>query len=175
MNHDPKRNAEGDTGAASDPSPGLVCFGCGKPIHSITFKVIRGATAHPVCQACWEKDLTAPAATPSAESKRTVIYTRVSPGSDLSALTAQEQLCQSVIDAKGWTHIRTLSDVAAGSATERPQYQALLRLVEARQCDAVVIARPDRLERFPHAYGALLMYFSKYEVELVSVMGEGRG
>lgn len=82
---------------------------------------------------------------------RCAIYTRISkdPTGSLAGVTRQETECRALVERLGGEVSVVLSDndVSAYSGKKRPGYEELLRLIDARAIDAVVVWHTDRLYR----------------------------
>ena len=85
------------------------------------------------------------------ENYRACVYTRVSTTEQAKegySIEAQERRCKAEIEAKGWTYVRTYSDPGiSGRTMDRPGLQAMIKAIEKREIDAVIIYKLDRLSR----------------------------
>ncbi|MEH1931548.1 recombinase family protein, partial [Nostoc sp.] len=91
-------------------------------------------------------------------------YARVSSREQAEDTNALEQQISRLDDA-GAKHI--LSDVEKGKKDDRPQYQELMRLVEAGKVKTVFITRIDRITRSLPTLRKIVDVFQKYDVNLV--------
>lgn len=86
------------------------------------------------------------------EMKKACVYTRVSTdaqGEDGKvSLPEQERMAKAFIESKGWRYIKTYEDNGyTGRSTNRPALQEMLRDVRAKEIEAIVIFKLDRLSR----------------------------
>ena len=81
------------------------------------------------------------------------MYLRISQdrAGDGTSIDRQRDDCQKLAAARGWTITEEFvdRDVSAYSAKPRPQFEALLKAIEAKEFDALVAYHPDRLMRRP--------------------------
>lgn len=81
------------------------------------------------------------------------MYLRISQdrAGDGTSIDRQRQDCQKLAAVRGWTITEEFMDrdVSAYSAKPRPQFEALLKAIEAKEFDALVAYHPDRLMRRP--------------------------
>ena len=79
------------------------------------------------------------------------IYTRVSTAEQATegySIEEQERRCRASIESKGWDFAGTYSDPGiSGRTMERPGLKDMLAAIRAREVDAVVIYKLDRLSR----------------------------
>lgn len=79
------------------------------------------------------------------------IYCRISLDQTGESLGVTRQLedCTALVESAGWTlvEVYTDNDISASSGKPRPEYQRMLRDIEAGQLDAIVAWHPDRLYR----------------------------
>ena len=88
---------------------------------------------------------------------RAAIYARISRDSEKKGLGVlrQQQDCERLVKRQGWQLAGTYTDndISAarkeGELPERPQYEAMLRAIEAGEIDAVIVWDQDRLVRDP--------------------------
>ena len=82
---------------------------------------------------------------------RALIYCRASINEQASAnhysIPNQRKLARDLARRRGWTVLDVYEDTVSGKDDQRPDYQQLLRDVEQRRCDVVVVYRLDRLSR----------------------------
>ncbi|MGE0093094.1 MAG: recombinase family protein [Alphaproteobacteria bacterium] len=109
---------------------------------------------------------------------RCAIYTRKSSEEGLeqefNSLQAQREACEAFISSQrheGWRLIRTPYDDGgySGGSMERPGIQALLKDVQARQIDVVVVYKVDRLTRSLSDFAKMVEAFDANGVSFVSV------
>lgn len=85
------------------------------------------------------------------ERKRACVYTRVSTDEQVRtghSLEEQERMCKAAIESKGWEYIGTYSDPGiSGRTMARPGLQKMLEGIKAKEIDAVVVYKLDRLSR----------------------------
>lgn len=109
-----------------------------------------------------------------AEPFRCAIYTRQSrnPNRSLSSCQVQRDTCADFIRECGWLVIEEpFDDEGHSSETlERPALQRLLRAIEARQVERVVVTYIDRLTRRLLDLSKLLGIFQDHGVELSVVL-----
>ena len=79
------------------------------------------------------------------------IYCRISKDTQGKALGVQRQrtLCEQLVTDRGWTvgTVYTDNDLSAYSGKKRPEYEQMLKDIEAGQFQALVTYHPDRLHR----------------------------
>jgi DNA invertase Pin-like site-specific DNA recombinase len=101
--------------------------------------------------------------------KRAVGYCRVSTGKQELSLEAQREK----VTAMAVVHdadIEVITDAGeTAKNTDRPGLQTLLRMVDRREVDMVIILKLDRLTRSVKDLAELLERFRKHGVSLVSV------
>lgn len=109
---------------------------------------------------------------------RCAIYTRKSSEEGLeqefNSLQAQREACEAFIASQrheGWRLIRAAYDDGgySGGSMERPGIQALLKDVQARQIDVVVVYKVDRLTRSLSDFAKMVEAFDANGVSFVSV------
>src|SRR5579872_2504118 len=109
---------------------------------------------------------------------RCAIYTRKSTEEGLeqefNSLHAQREAAEAYIHSQrqvGWTIVDTAFDDGgySGGNLDRPALQNLLRQVEARQIDCVVVYKVDRLSRSLLDFARLMERFEQHSVSFVSV------
>lgn len=101
------------------------------------------------------------------------IYTRLSRDREDQTSTTRQRLdCTRLIEAKGWTVAHVHEDVdfsAYRRGVRRPAYEALVERVKAREMDAVVIWKIDRLSRSLREFLRFADLCDQHGVALVSV------
>src|SRR5438309_5350547 len=109
---------------------------------------------------------------------RAAIYTRKSTEErleqDFNTLQAQREAAEAYILSQKQNGWHTLSDSYddagfSGASLDRPALQQLLRDIEARRVDCVVVYKVDRLSRSLLDFTRLLFLFDKRGVSFVSV------
>jgi site-specific DNA recombinase len=89
--------------------------------------------------------------TRATTATRAAVYCRISDDRDGTALGVdrQERACHELCDRRGWTvaAVYVDNDISASSGKRRPQYEAMLAAVAAREVDAIVAYASDRLYR----------------------------
>lgn len=122
-----------------------------------------------------------PGACPGTSSRRRwrcAIYTRKSSEEgleqDFNSLAAQRDACEAYIRSQaqeGWHALPARFDDGgfSGGTLERPALQALLRAIQARQVDIVVIYKIDRLSRSLMDFARLAEVFNAHQVSFVAV------
>ncbi|MBV9502793.1 MAG: recombinase family protein, partial [Acidobacteriaceae bacterium] len=112
---------------------------------------------------------------------RCAIYTRKSTEQglerDFNTLQAQREAAEAYILSQkqnGWRTLAASYDDGgfSGASLDRPALQQLLRDIEARQVDCVVVYKVDRLSRSLLDFARLLSVFEKRGVSFVSVTQE---
>ena len=108
------------------------------------------------------------------EVKRACVYTRVSTAEQAAvgySIDEQERMCKAAIESKGWTYVGTFSDPGvSGRTMEREGLQRMLEGIRAKEIDAVVIYKLDRLSRKQRDTMTLIEdVFLKMDVALVSL------
>lgn len=109
--------------------------------------------------------------------RRCVIYTRKSTAAgleqDFNSLDAQRESCEAFIKSQahqGWILSETFEDGGfTGASIDRPGFQALLKAVERRQVDVVIVYKVDRLSRSLFDFVKVMERFNTREVAFVSV------
>lgn len=104
------------------------------------------------------------------EEIRAVIYARVSSADQKEDLERQINYLTNYATAKGYKVVEVLKDIASGLNTQRKGLLKLLKLVESRNVDVVLITYKDRLTRFGFEY--LEEFFSVMGVRIEVVFGE---
>lgn len=101
------------------------------------------------------------------------VYCRISsdPSGQALGVTRQREDCIRLAESKGWavTAVFTDNDISAFSGKNRPRYQAMLDLVRARGCSAIVAWAPDRLHRSPRELEDFIDLLDKYSVAVETV------
>ena len=109
---------------------------------------------------------------------RCAIYTRKSSEEGLeqefNSLHAQREECEAFIRSQkheGWSMIATPYDDGgiSGRTMVRPALQQLLKDIEARKIDVVVVYKVDRLTRSLADFARMVELFDKHSVSFVSV------
>lgn len=89
----------------------------------------------------------------ATQPRRAGLYARISQDRDGTMLGVERQRedCERLIAARGWelAGVYVDNDASAYSGRPRPEYQRLMRDLEAGAIDAVVAWHPDRLHRSP--------------------------
>ena len=106
------------------------------------------------------------------ESKRVALYCRVSTyeqsRGDFSSLDNQELILKEYCQARHWSITRVFRDSSTGSNLDRPELKKLIRDIERKKNDIVLITKLDRISRNPKDLYKLDEIFSEYEVDLIS-------
>src|SRR4051812_6351614 len=107
------------------------------------------------------------------DTVRAAIYCRISDdrrGLGLG-VARQQQVCLGLAGRPGWQVTATFvaNDVPAYSAKPRPQYDRLMRVVQAGEVDVVVAWDPDRLHRSPAELEAFIAAVERAGVDVVTV------
>jgi DNA invertase Pin-like site-specific DNA recombinase len=122
--------------------------------------------------------MSAPATKPIVRKMRCAVYTRKSSeeGLDMefNSLDAQREACEAYVASQrpeGWVLVPDRYDDGgiSGATLERPALQRLLRDIEARLVDVVVVYKIDRLSRSLMDFSKLVDVFDGNEVTFVSV------
>ncbi len=115
---------------------------------------------------------------PIARPVRCAVYTRKSTeeglDSDFNSLDAQREAGEAYVASQrneGWMLLPDRYDDGgfSGGSLERPAVQRLLRDVEARRIDCVVVYKVDRLSRSLLDFSKLVELFDRHKVSFVSV------
>lgn len=114
---------------------------------------------------------------PEIALRRCAIYTRKSTAigleQDFNSLDAQREACEAFIKSQahqGWVLVETFEDGGfTGASMERPGFQALLRSVDKRRIDVVVVYKVDRLSRSLFDFVKVMERFNAQDVAFVSV------
>ena len=84
-------------------------------------------------------------------AKRAAIYTRVSSqqqaGEDKTSLKTQLEDCRKLSEKSGLEVVAELQDIRTGTDRKRPAFRELISMIEAKDIEAVVAWREDRLYR----------------------------
>ena len=87
------------------------------------------------------------------ESKRVALYCRVSTyeqsRGDFSSLDNQELILKEYCQARHWSITRVFRDASTGSNLDRPELKKLIRDIERKKNDIVLITKLDRISRNP--------------------------
>lgn len=109
----------------------------------------------------------------ASEPLRAAVYARVSTDDqarDGTSLGTQVARCSNAVSEAGWELVGTYVDEGvSGAVASRPQLDALLRLVEDREVDRVVVTKLDRIARSLKNLLDLLDTFELAGVELVAL------
>ena len=109
---------------------------------------------------------------------RCAIYTRVSTDNGLdqefNSLDAQYEASSAYIKSQahaGWVQVKTRYDDGgfSGGSTDRPALQDLLKDIQARKIDVIVVYKVDRLTRSLADFAKLVELFDSHGVSFVSV------
>lgn len=108
------------------------------------------------------------------ERKRACVYTRVSTDEQARSghsLEEQERMCKAAVESKGWEYIGTYSDPGiSGRTMVRPGLQKMIEGIKAKEIDAVVVYKLDRLSRKQKDTMAILEdIIMPHDVALVSL------
>ena len=95
----------------------------------------------------------------------TAIYARVS--TDEQSLEPQFLELRAIAVQRGMTITHELSDVISGSKSSRVGLDELMRLVRAKQIDAVLVAKLDRVARSLTHFAQIIGELDKHGVALV--------
>jgi DNA invertase Pin-like site-specific DNA recombinase len=104
---------------------------------------------------------------------RAAVYARQSKDR-LQGIAAQIADCAALCGLRGWevTVKITDNDVSASDGKKRPGYEHLLRMVERREIDVIVVSHIDRLLRSMVDLEMLINLIQKHDVGLVTVIGD---
>lgn len=109
-------------------------------------------------------------------SVRAAIYVRISRDTEQRGLGVERQRkdCTALAKKKGWRveQVYVDNDVSASKKKARPEYQGMMRAIEAGEINAVVVWDVDRLTRKPRELEDLIDFADKYGLQLASVGGE---
>jgi putative resolvase len=97
-------------------------------------------------------------------TKKVVIYTRVSTSKQKEYLQNQIELCKKYAVSKGYSIGQIITDIASSFNFKRKELNKLLDLVIANEVDTVIIYSKDRLSRI--AYELFETIFNKYGVKI---------
>lgn len=108
--------------------------------------------------------------------RRAAIYARISRDEigDGLGVTRQVKDGQELAAQRGWVVVDTYidNDVSAARGKPRPEHQRMLRDIEAKRIDAVVVWDLDRLYRLPAELEEFLTLAKVHRLELASVGGD---
>lgn len=108
--------------------------------------------------------------------RRAGIYARISKDRQGTRLGVDRQIedCEQLAATRGWTVAQTYvdNDVSATSLKPRPQYQQMLRDIEAGAVQALVVWSLDRLYRRPLDLEGLIPLVERHGVALATVGGD---
>jgi site-specific DNA recombinase len=103
------------------------------------------------------------------------VYARISKD-DGSALGVARQIedCTGEAERRGWqvTHIYTDNDVSASNGKARPEFQRMMREVDAGRLKAIVVWDADRLSRDPRENEDLIDRAEQHGLKLANVGGD---
>ncbi len=114
----------------------------------------------------------------TARRLRCAIYTRKSSSEgldqDFNSLDAQREACGAYIlsqAGEGWERVKTHYDDGgfSGGTMERPGLQALMRDIQAKRVDVVVVYKVDRLTRSLSDFAKIVDVFDAAGASFVSV------
>jgi len=109
-------------------------------------------------------------------SSDAAIYVRISRDSEAQGLGVkrQEKDCRTLAEHLGWrvVEVFTDNDVSASKKKPRPAYERMMRAVETRRVQAVVVWDVDRLTRKPRELEDWIDHANKLGLNLASVGGE---
>ncbi len=114
----------------------------------------------------------------SVEVKRVAIYTRKSTAigldQEFNSLDAQREACEQYVKHRaqdGWKIVDERYDDGgfSGANIDRPAFQRLLKDVEDRKIDIIVVYKVDRLSRSLLDFAQLMDQFNRQNVAFVSV------
>jgi DNA invertase Pin-like site-specific DNA recombinase len=104
---------------------------------------------------------------------KAVLYRRVSTnaqGESGLGLASQTEAMRGHVKLKGWTIVEELEDIASGGSTkDRPGLERCLSLIEAKQADALVVAKLDRATRSVGDFSRLLDRLEKAGAAFVAL------
>jgi DNA invertase Pin-like site-specific DNA recombinase len=110
------------------------------------------------------------------EPKRAAIYVRISRDSELDGLGVkrQEKECRALAKKRGWTvdDVFVDNDVSASKKKARPAYEQMMKAVESRRVQAVIVWDVDRLTRKPRELEDWIDHADELGLQLASVGGE---
>jgi len=113
-----------------------------------------------------------------SKSIRCAIYTRKSTDEgldqDFNSLDAQREACEAYIQSQrglGWVVLKKQYDDGgiSGGTMERPALQEILKDIENRKIDLIVVYKVDRLTRSLMDFSKIIETFDNQEVSFVSV------
>ena len=96
---------------------------------------------------------------------RTAIYARVS--TELQSLDPQFLELRAIAAQRGWQITHELSDVISGSKSSRAGLDELMRLVRAKEIDAILVAKLDRVARSLSHFAQIIGELDTHGVALV--------
>lgn len=109
----------------------------------------------------------------TAESIRVGLYLRVSTDRQVNegdSLEEQENELKKYCDYRNFRiHKLYIERGKSGGNTNRPEYQALVKDIEARKINAVVVKKLDRLSRSLLDFEALMVTFQTHRVDFISL------
>ncbi|WP_081416737.1 recombinase family protein [Arthrobacter castelli] len=111
-----------------------------------------------------------------ANAIEAAVYVRISRDSEADGLGVkrQESDCHALAKKLGWTviDVYTDNDVSASKKKPRPAYEQMMRAVESRRIQAVVVWDVDRLTRKPRELEDWIDHADALGLQLASVGGE---
>jgi len=114
--------------------------------------------------------------TQPATPDRAVIYLRESVDQDGDAHNVANHLadCRRLTDRRGWTVTRVLcdNDVSATNGKRRPEWEALLRMIEDHAMDRLVVWAADRLLREPTDLELLIKLCERENMPIATATGD---
>ncbi len=113
---------------------------------------------------------------PHVTRARAIIYTRRSLDrtGDGLAVARQEQGCRKLCDQRDWSVIETVTDndVGASNGQPRPGFTRVLRMIDEKAVDVVVVWAVDRLVRKLADLGDVIERCERAGVKLATVSGD---
>lgn len=99
------------------------------------------------------------------ETRKTVLYSRVSSHDQIKDLESQEALLEQFALTNGYSQIVKLKDVGSGLNPKRPNCTKMLKLINTRDVAVIIITYRDRLTRFGFEY--LESYFQSHNTKIL--------
>jgi site-specific DNA recombinase len=116
-----------------------------------------------------------PSGVTTTEATYAAIYARISKD-DGTALGVARQIedCTREAERRGWTiaQVYTDNDVSASTTRPRPEFQRMMREVDAGRLRAIVVWDPDRLSRSPRENEDLIDRADRHGLQLANVGGD---
>lgn len=104
-----------------------------------------------------------------------IIYARIS-SDDGTALGVERQIkdCRAEAKRRDWnvTEVFTDNDVSASTGKRRPAYQQMIKAIENRSTNALIVWDVDRLTRTPAELEDFITLCDKASIQLASIGGE---